>query len=228
MRRARTSCCGRALGEQIEIEAILERRALAGAGRSDASSTTALLNLAINARDAMPDGGKLTLETDNVVLDEHYAGTNRDVEPGNYVMIAVSDTGTGIPRSDPRPGVRAVLHDQGRSARAPGLGLSMVYGFVKQSSGHIKIYSEAGHGTTIKIYLPRADARPSRRGDRASSRRSPAAAKPSWSSRTIRWCARYVTAQLAEPRLPHAAGRQRRRGARHRRRGAASTFCSPT
>jgi CheY-like chemotaxis protein len=145
----------RALGEQIEIEAILEESAWP-ALVDPTQLTTALLNLAINARDAMPNGGKLTLETKNVVLDESYAGMNRDVQPGNYVMIAVSDTGNGIPEAI-RDRVFEPFFSTKAVGKGTGLGLSMVYGFVKQSSGHIKIYSEEGHGTTIKLYLPRCD-----------------------------------------------------------------------
>jgi CheY-like chemotaxis protein len=112
-----------------------------------------MLNLAINARDAMPEGGKLTLETGSAYLDENYASTHTDVQPGHYVLIAVSDTGTGIPAA-----ILDKVFDPFFTSKGPGkgtgLGLSMVYGFVKQSAGHIKIYSEEGHGTTIKMYLP--------------------------------------------------------------------------
>jgi signal transduction histidine kinase/ActR/RegA family two-component response regulator len=148
-----------ALGGQIEIETMLE---------SDTTPvlvdptqlTSALLNLAVNARDAMPSGGKLTIETGNVFLDETYAKNNVEVSPGPYGMIAVSDTGSGIAAS-----ILSKVFDPFFTTKAPGkgagLGLSMVYGFVKQSRGHIKIYSEEGHGTSIKIYLPRSDERAS-------------------------------------------------------------------
>jgi len=142
------------LGEHIEIETRLEDdpwRALA----DPSQLSTALLNLAINARDAMPSGGMLTLESGNVVLDEAYAKMNPDVERGSYVMIAVSDTGTGIPVAI-RERIFEPFFTTKETGKGTGLGLSMVYGFVKQSLGHIKIYSEVGHGTTIRIYLPRS------------------------------------------------------------------------
>ena len=142
------------LGEQIEIESMLSPDS-APALIDPSQLSTAILNLALNARDAMPNGGKLTLETKNVELDENYASMNNDVTPGSYVMIAVSDTGTGIPASLLEKVFEPFFttKDVGKGS---GLGLSMVYGFVKQSNGHIKIYSEEGHGTTVKLYLPQA------------------------------------------------------------------------
>jgi CheY-like chemotaxis protein len=142
------------LGEQIEIESMLAHDS-APALIDPSQLSTAILNLALNARDAMPKGGKLTLETRNVVLDENYAAMNTEVNPGNYIMIAVSDSGAGIPASllDKVFEPFFTTKDIGRGS---GLGLSMVYGFVKQSNGHIRIYSEEGHGTTVKLYLPQA------------------------------------------------------------------------
>jgi PAS domain S-box-containing protein len=142
------------LGEQIEIDAMLAHEAwpaLVDRGQL----VTAVLNLAINARDAMPDGGKLTLETGNVMLDEAYGEQNPDLQPGPYVMVAVSDTGSGIPAAL-RDKVFEPFFTTKEVGKGTGLGLSMVYGFVKQSGGHVKIYSEEGVGTTIKLYLPRA------------------------------------------------------------------------
>jgi PAS domain S-box-containing protein len=147
----------RTLGEHVEIELRLQENAWP-ALIDPTQLTTALVNLAVNARDAMPDGGKLTLETKNVVLDHTYAQTNPDVGPGDYVMIAVSDTGAGIPEAI-RSRVFEPFFTTKEIGRGTGLGLSMVYGFVKQSGGHVKAYSEEGHGTTFKLYLPRASAR---------------------------------------------------------------------
>jgi signal transduction histidine kinase/HAMP domain-containing protein/ActR/RegA family two-component response regulator len=144
------------LGEQIEIESMLGED-VCPAHIDPSQLSAALLNLAVNARDAMPRGGKLTLETSNVTLDEAYAKNNLDIEPGVYVLIAVSDTGTGIPAAL-REKVFEPFFTTKEIGRGTGLGLSMVYGFVKQSNGHIKIYSEEGYGTTIKLYLPQAHA----------------------------------------------------------------------
>lgn len=115
-----------------------------------------ILNLCVNARDAMPDGGKVTLETRNAWMDRDYCDQHDDITPGQYVMLAISDTGTGID-----PGVIQNIFDpffttKGKQ-QGTGLGLSMVYGFVKQSRGHIKVYSEIGQGTTVRVYLPRSE-----------------------------------------------------------------------
>ena len=143
------------LGEHIEIRAMLSADVWP-ATIDPTQLSTALLNLAVNARDAMPDGGKLTIETANAVLDEAYAHANPESAPGNYVMIAVSDTGVGIPAAI-RDKVFEPFYTTKETGKGTGLGLSMVYGFVKQSDGHVKIYSEEGYGTTIKVYLPRSD-----------------------------------------------------------------------
>jgi len=140
------------LGEQIEIGAMFEDDTCFATVDPN-QLATALLNLTLNSRDAMPDGGKLMLETGWTYLDEVYAARHDDVRPGRYALIAVSDTGSGIPAS-----IIDKVFDPFFTSKGPGkgtgLGLSMVYGFVKQSAGHIKIYSEEGHGTTIKMYLP--------------------------------------------------------------------------
>ena len=142
------------LGEQIQINPQLARDAWP-ALVDPSQLTTAILNLALNARDAMPSGGKLVIESGNVSLDDSYAEMNRDVVAGNYVMVAVSDTGTGIsPENLER--VFDPFFTTKEVGKGTGLGLSMVFGFVKQSNGHVKIYSDVGHGTTVKIYLPRA------------------------------------------------------------------------
>ena len=142
----------RTLGETIFIETVLA----GGLWQVFADTNqleSALLNLAINARDAMPDGGKLTIEAANIFFDERYA-LDADIPPGQYVGIFVSDTGTGMTSE-----VAAQAFDPFFTTKEPGrgtgLGLSQVYGFIKQSGGHVKIYSELGAGTTIKLYLPR-------------------------------------------------------------------------
>ncbi|MDE5458920.1 response regulator [Bradyrhizobium sp. CSA112] len=142
------------LGEQIEVNSILEQE-VATAHIDPSQLANSLLNMAINARDAMPNGGKLLLETRNVVLDEAYAQANPDAKPGPYVMLAVSDNGAGMSQ-EVLDKVFEPFFTTKEVGKGSGLGLSMVYGFVKQSGGHVRIYSEVGHGTTIKLYLPPA------------------------------------------------------------------------
>lgn len=144
----------RSLGEEVEIETVIS----GGLWTTEvdvAQLENAILNLAINARDAMDGHGKLTIELNNASLDAAYAQTHQEVVPGQYVMLAVSDTGSGM-----APEVMAQAFEPFFSTKpegkGTGLGLSMVYGLVKQSGGHIKIYSEPGEGTTVKIYLPRS------------------------------------------------------------------------
>ncbi len=141
------------LGEHISIETV----SAAGLWRVKVDALqleNAILNIAINARDAMRDGGRLTIETANAYLDEAYCRQHREVMPGQYVMVAITDTGMGM-----KPEVAARVFEPFFTTKpegvGTGLGLSQVYGFVKQSRGHIKIYSELGDGTTVKIYLPR-------------------------------------------------------------------------
>jgi len=142
------------LGEHIEVHMVLAGDA-SRALIDPSQLTNAILNLALNARDAMRDGGKLTIETSNVVLDDNYASLNADVTVGQYVMVAVTDSGHGIPAGILN-NVFEPFFTTKDVDKGSGLGLSMVYGFVKQSNGHIKIYSEEGHGTTVRIYLPQA------------------------------------------------------------------------
>ena len=143
------------LGESVEIKMTLEEDAWP-AMIDPSQLGTALINLAVNARDAMPGGGKLIIETGNVMLDASFATIHaEEVRPRPYVMIAVTDTGVGIP-ADIRDRVFEPFFTTKEVGQGTGLGLSMVYGFVKQSGGHIKIDSEEGHGTTFKLYLPRS------------------------------------------------------------------------
>ncbi len=151
-----TGMLRRTLGETVEIETALAEglwRTLVDPNQLE----NALLNLAINARDAMPKGGKLTIETANVRLDEDHAAAQGDLAPGDYVRLSVSDSGTGM-----APEVIARVFEPFFTTkdvgRGTGLGLSMVYGFVKQSGGHVTVASEEGRGTTINLYLPKSEA----------------------------------------------------------------------
>jgi two-component system, NtrC family, sensor kinase len=143
----------RALGEDIGLE-IVGAAGLWSAEADAAELEAALINLAVNARDAMPDGGKLTIETSNAFLDEAYCRDQSDLRPGQYVLLAVSDTGTGMQRHVVERAFEPFFTTKD-SGQGTGLGLSQVYGFVKQLGGHVKIYSEVGEGTTVKLYLPR-------------------------------------------------------------------------
>lgn len=142
----------RAIGEEIEIETVISG-GLWNTLVDPVQVENVILNLAINARDAMEGRGKLTIEAGNALLDDIYS-LQHDVKPGQYVMLAVTDTGCGIP-PDVLERVFEPFFSTKPEGKGTGLGLSMVYGFVKQSGGHIKIYSEPGQGTTVKIYLPR-------------------------------------------------------------------------
>ncbi len=144
----------RTLGETVRIETVLAG-GLWTINVDPSQLEAAILNLAVNARDAMPDGGKLTIETANAHLDDMYAAAHVGVPAGQYVMLAITDTGSGMP-----PDIAAKAFDPffttKETGKGTGLGLSQVHGFVYQSGGHVKIYSEMGSGTTVKLYLPRA------------------------------------------------------------------------
>jgi CheY-like chemotaxis protein len=144
----------RALGEDITVTTVLGDDTWS-AVIDPSQLEEAILNLAVNARDAMPNGGRLVIETANAHLDADYAAQNIGVQPGDYLALVITDSGTGMPPEiiervfEPFFTTKAV-------GKGTGLGLSMVYGFVKQSGGHVKIYSELGHGTSFKLYFPKA------------------------------------------------------------------------
>jgi CheY-like chemotaxis protein len=146
----------RTIGENIAVETVLA----GGLWRVEIDAhqlESALLNLAVNARDAMAEGGKLTIETANAHLDDGYAGKYPELTPGQYVVLCATDTGTGM-TADVIARAFEPFYTTKPIGQGTGLGLSQVYGFVKQSGGHVKLYSEVGHGTTVKIYLPRMTA----------------------------------------------------------------------
>jgi two-component system NtrC family sensor kinase len=147
----------RTLGETVAVETVRS----AGLWQTEADAPqleAAILNLAINARDAMPDGGKVTIETGNAFLDEFYCQSAEGVKPGQYVMISVTDTGSGMPQDVIEKAFDPFFTTKPAGA-GTGLGLSQAYGFIRQSGGHVRIYSEIGEGTTVKLYLPRSFAR---------------------------------------------------------------------
>ncbi len=146
----------RTIDESIRID-IVKSRDLWPTRIDRTQFESALLNLALNARDAMPEGGVLTIETANVELDAAYAAANSDVDPGPYVLVAVSDSGVGMAPAVAQRAFEPFFTTKEVGA-GTGLGLSMIYGFVTQSDGHIKIYSEEGRGTTVKMYFPRTGA----------------------------------------------------------------------
>jgi len=149
-----TKLLHRTLGETIEIQTQVPDglwKTLIDPNQLE----NALLNLSVNARDAMPNGGKLMIEAQNAILDAAYAEEQLEVTPGRYVMLAVTDTGIGMSKEVAQRALEPFFTTK-PTGQGTGLGLSMVYGFVKQSKGHIKIYSEEGHGTTVKLYLPAA------------------------------------------------------------------------
>jgi signal transduction histidine kinase len=147
-----TDLLRRTLGETIEVQTRVADK-LWKTLIDPHELENALVNLAVNARDAMPDGGKLIIELQNAVLDASYAEQHLEVLPGAYVMLAVTDTGTGMSKEVVEHALEPFFTTK-PTGQGTGLGLSMVYGFVKQSRGHIKIYSEEGHGTSVKLYLP--------------------------------------------------------------------------
>ncbi|CAM3438579.1 PAS domain S-box protein [Halomonas lysinitropha] len=151
--RGLTELLRRTLGEQVEMSFHLGQD-LWSADIDPFQLESAILNLSINARDAMPNGGYLTIETRNVSLSSHYADGHLELAPGDYVCIAVSDTGTGIQEAI-RSRVFEPFFTTKEKGKGTGLGLSMVFGFLKQSAGHVNLYSAEGEGTTIKLYLPR-------------------------------------------------------------------------
>jgi CheY-like chemotaxis protein len=151
-----TDLLRRTLGEHISLSTSLAQDVWPT--KADPSQVqSAIVNMAVNARDAMPDGGKLVVETRNIVLDSEHADQQPELKPGEYVQLSISDTGTGMP-PEVRDRVFEPFFTTKEKGRGTGLGMAMVYGFVKQSGGHVTVYSEVGHGTTFNFYFPRVGA----------------------------------------------------------------------
>ena len=218
----------RALGERVVIETKLAPN-LGPALADPAQLEAALLNLAVNARDAMAKGGRLVIETADSQLDHDYAATHREVVPGRYLLIAVSDSGAGMSAETVRRAFEPFFTTKG-PGKGSGLGLSMVHGFAKQSGGHVSIYSEQGFGTTVRLYLPYAQpaAEAGEVQGRGAERAAGEAAKRSSSSRTRPRSG--ASSCASSPRWATACSRRRTRKRRSRRCGPTrrSISCSPT
>jgi PAS domain S-box-containing protein len=173
----------RTLGENISIEMSLAPNVWA-VQVDRAQFEAVIANLATNARDAMPRGGALLIDTRNGHLDAAYAAGHSDVTPGDYVVVEVSDSGTGMP-PDVLSRIFEPFFTTKEQGKGTGLGLSMVFGFMKQSGGHVSVYSELGKGTTFRLYLPRLQEKAAAQEERSEQGASPAAARPFSSSRTM-------------------------------------------